>query len=295
MRHFPDSELLINPDGSIFHLHLRPEQLADSVLLVGDPDRVSMIAGLMETTECSVSNREFVSVTGTYKGKRITVVGTGIGTDNIDIVINELDALANIDLNTRLEKPDKRTLELVRIGTCGGLQPDVPPGTFLISEKSISFDGLLHFYRGSEAIRDLSFEDAFRSHMDWPESFNHPCVVTSDPGLVGRLGDSDFKRGVTITANGFYGPQGRELRIPLARPDFNERLCTFRLNGQRITNYEMESSAVTGLSSLLGHRATTVCLVIANRVSTQVNVNYKTAMLSLVTTVLERLFATSHE
>lgn len=295
MRHFPASELLINPDGSIFHLHLKPEQLADSILLVGDPGRVDMIAGLMDAVECRVANREFVTATGIYKGKRISVVGTGIGTDNIDIVINELDALANIDLETRLEKPIKRTLDLIRIGTCGGLQPDLPPGTFLISEKSISFDGLLHFYKGSETIRDLPFETAFCSHMDWPATFNYPCVVTADLGLVQQLGDTHFKRGVTITANGFYGPQGRELRIPLAKPDINERLVTFRFEGYRITNYEMESSAVAGLSALLGHRGITVCLVIANRLSTQVNVDYHSAMLSLVKTVLDRLYSPINE
>lgn len=295
MRHFPASELLINPDGSIFHLHLKPEQLADSVLLVGDPGRVDMIAGLMDTIECRVANREFVTATGMYNGKHISVVGTGIGTDNIDIVINELDALANIDLETRLEKPVKRSLDLIRIGTCGGLQPDLPPGTFLISEKSISFDGLLHFYQGSETIRDLPFEAAFCSHMDWPASFNHPCVVTANEGLVRQLGDTDFKRGVTITANGFYGPQGRELRIPLAKPDINERLGNFRYEGYRITNYEMESSAVAGLSALLGHRAVTVCLVIANRLSTQVNVDYHSAMLTLVKTVLDRLYSPINE
>ena len=254
-----------------------------------------MIAGLMDAVECRVANREFVSTTGSYNGKRITVVGTGIGSDNIDIVINELDALANIDLETRLEKPVKRTLDLIRIGTCGGLQPDLPPGTFLVSEKSISFDGLLHFYRGTETIRDRLFEEAFLKHMNWPSSFNYPCVVTADEGLVRQLGDTAFKQGVTITANGFYGPQGRELRIPLAKPDMNERLGSFCYNDYRITNYEMESSAVAGLSALLGHRAVTVCLVIANRLSTQVNVDYQSAMLSLVTTVLDRLYSHSHE
>jgi len=289
MKHFPPSELLINADGSLFHLHLKPGQLAGDVLLVGDPGRVEMIAGLMDTIECRAANREFVTVTGTYKGKRVSVVGTGIGTDNIDIVINELDALVNIDLDTRFEKPNKTVLNLVRIGTCGGLQPDLPPGTFLISAKSVSLDGLLLFYDGSEAIRDLPLEKAFCQQTQWPEAFNHPCVVTADPELVARIGGTDMKRGVTITANGFYGPQGRELRIPLAKPDLNEQLTAFSFEGQRITNYEMESSAVAGLGALLGHKAMTVCLVIANRLSTQVNVDYKSAMKALVTTVLDRL------
>jgi len=289
MKQFPPSELLVNADGSIFHLHLKPGQLANNVLLVGDPGRVEMIAGLMDSIEHRAANREFVTVTGTYKGKRVSVVGTGIGTDNIDIVVNELDALVNIDLDTRFEKPNKTVLNLVRIGTCGGLQPDLPPGTFLISAKSVSLDGLLLFYDGSEAIRDLPLEKAFCQQTQWPEAFNHPCVVTADPELVARIGGTDMKRGVTITANGFYGPQGRELRIPLAKPDLNELLTAFSFEGQRITNFEMESSAVAGLGALLGHKAMTVCLVIANRLSTQVNVDYKSAMKALVTTVLDRL------
>jgi uridine phosphorylase len=288
MKQFPPSELLVNADGSIFHLHLKPGQLANNVLLVGDPGRVEMIAGLMDSIEHRAANREFVTVTGTYKGKRVSVVGTGIGTDNIDIVVNELDALVNIDLDTRFEKPNKTVLNLVRIGTCGGLQPDLPPGTFLISAKSVSLDGLLLFYDGSEAIRDLPLEKAFCQQTQWPEAFNHPCVVTADPELVARIGGTDMKRGVTITANGFYGPQGRELRIPLAKPDLNELLTAFSFEGQRITNFEMESSAVAGLGALLGHKAMTVCLVIANRLSTQVNVDYKSAMKALVTTVLDR-------
>lgn len=289
MKHFPPSELLINADGSIFHLHLKPGQLADNVLLVGDPGRVEMIAGLMDSIDCRAANREFVTVTGVYKGKRVSVVGTGIGTDNIDIVINELDALVNIDLDTRLEQPTKTVLNLIRIGTCGGLQPDVPPGTFLVSAKSVSLDGLLLFYDGSESIRDLSLETAFKQQTNWPDGFNHPCVVTADPELVDRIGGPDMKRGITITANGFYGPQGRELRIPLAKPDLNKLLSAFSYEGQRITNYEMESSAVAGLGALLGHKAMTVCLVIANRLSTQVNIDYKSAMKALVTTVLDRL------
>ncbi|NLT03914.1 MAG: nucleoside phosphorylase [Bacteroidales bacterium] len=289
MKQFPPSELLVNADGSIFHLHLKPGQLANNVLLVGDPGRVEMIAGLMDSIEHRAANREFVTVTGTYKGKRVSVVGTGIGTDNIDIVVNELDALVNIDLDTRFEKPNKTVLNLVRIGTCGGLQPDLPPGTFLISAKSVSLDGLLLFYDGSEAIRDLPLEKAFCQQTQWPVAFNHPCVVTADPELVARIGGTDMKQGVTITANGFYGPQGRELRIPLAKPDLNEQLTAFSFEGQRITNYEMESSAVAGLGALLGHKAMTVCLVIANRLSTQVNVDYKSAMKALVTTVLDRL------
>jgi len=289
MKQFAESELMINADGSIFHLHLKPEQLADTVLLVGDPGRVDMIAKLMDQVECRVANREFVTATGTYKGKRLSAVGTGIGSDNIDIVINELDALANIDLKTRQERPEKRQLNLIRIGTCGGMQPDIPVGSFLISEKSIAFDGMLHFYGGTEAIRDLAFEEAFYQQMNWPASFNRICVVTASPELVNRIGGADMKRGVTITANGFYGPQGRELRVPLAKPDINSLLEKFEYKGYHITNYEMESSAVAGLAALFGHQAMTVCLVIANRLAKNVNIDYKTAMQQLVTTVLERL------
>ncbi|MDP4278790.1 MAG: phosphorylase, partial [Bacteroidota bacterium] len=218
-----------------------------------------------------------------------SAVGTGIGSDNIDIVINELDALANIDLKTRQERPEKRQLKLIRIGTCGGMQPDIPVGSFLISEKSIAFDGMLHFYGGTEAIRDLAFEEAFYQQMNWPASFNRICVVTANPELVNRIGGTDMKRGVTITANGFYGPQGRELRVPLAKPDINSLLEKFEYKGYHITNYEMESSAVAGLAALFGHQAMTVCLVIANRLAKNVNIDYKTAMQQLVTTVLERL------
>jgi len=289
MKHFPDSELLINADGSIFHLHLRPEQLAENVLLVGDPGRVDMIADMMDSVKCRVTNREFVSVTGHYKGKCLSVVGTGIGSDNIDIVINELDALVNIDLKTRTEKPEKKVLNLIRIGSCGGLQPDVPVGTFLISEKSVAFDGMLYFYHGNEAIRDLAFEEAFCQQMNWPSGFNRPYIVSADSALVNRIGLDDMKRGVTITANGFYGPQGRELRISLAQPDLNSLLQRVSYKGQRITNYEMESAAVAGLSALLGHHAMTVCLVIANRLSKNVNIEYKTAMEKLILTVLDRL------
>jgi uridine phosphorylase len=289
MIQFPASELLINADGSIFHLHLKPEHLADNVLLVGDPGRVEMIASLMDHTECRLSNREFETVTGTYKGKRLTAISTGIGSDNIDIVLNELDALANIDLENRTEKPLKRVLNIVRIGTCGSLQPDIPVGSFLISSKSIAFDGMLHFYAGTESICDRSFEEAFYQQLNWPARFNRVSVVSANQALIEQIGRDDMVKGVTITANGFYGPQGRLLRIPLAKPDLNALLQSFSFNKYRITNYEMESAAVAGLSSLLGHRAMTVCLVIANRFAKDANIEYHTAMKQLVTTVMDRL------
>jgi uridine phosphorylase len=289
MKSFPDSELILNADGSVFHLHLLPGQIAETILLVGDPGRVDMIAALLSDVEFRIANREFVTVTGFYKDKRISVVGTGIGTDNIDIVLNELDVLVNVDLETRTEKPVKTVLTLIRIGTCGGMQPDLIPGTFLISEKSIGFDGLLNFYAGRDAVCDLDFEAAFRAQMNWTDSLGHPYVISASTELIERIGMNDMKRGVTISANGFYGPQGRELRIPLAKPDMNALLQKFSWNGYRITNYEMESSAVAGLSTMLGHKGMSVCVVIANRLAKEVTPNYHQAMEVLIETVLERL------
>lgn len=288
---FPESELIINPDGTIFHLHLRPEQLADKVILVGDPGRVALVASHFDRVECEVESREFKTITGTYKGKRITALSTGIGCDNIDIVLNELDALANIDFATRTEKPQHRTLELVRIGTCGGLQPDTPIGTFILSEKSIGFDGLLNFYDGRNRVCDLALEAAFKQHVNWPSAMGNPYVAPADAGLTARIGGTtgDMVRGITIACGGFFGPQGRRLRIPLAHPTLNELITTFSHEGLRITNFEMESSALAGLSLLLGHRATTVCMVIANRLAKEANANYKNSIDTLIATVLDRV------
>lgn len=289
--YFPPSELIINPDGSIFHLHVRPEQLADRVILVGDPGRVPLVASHFETRECDIQSREFHTITGTRKGKRITVVSTGIGCDNIDIVLNELDALANIDFGTRRENPVLRSLQLVRIGTCGGLQPDTPLGSFVCSEISIGFDGLLNFYGGRDAVCDLGLEQAFLTHMEWSGStgISHPYAIHADRELVERIAGEDMIRGITISAPGFFGPQGRELRIPLADPQQNAKIESFSYDGRRITNFEMESSAVAGLSRLLGHHATTVCMVIANRRAKEANANYKNNINTLIETVLERL------
>ena len=289
MKHFPPSELIVNDDGSIFHLHVKPEQLADNVLLVGDPGRVELVASMLDTQECTVANREFRTVTGTYGGKRITVVSTGIGTDNIDIVVNELDALANIDLTTRTERPRLRRLNIVRIGTCGALQADIPLGSFLISEKSVGFDGVLNFYAGRDRVCDLEFVEAFKQHMAWNPRLASPYVVDNDRLLIGRIGRDDMLRGVTISANGFYGPQGRVLRIDLADPDINAKIESFRHGGRRITNYEMEGSAIAGLSALMGHHAMTVCCVIANRRVEAANTDYKPRVAELVRTVLERI------
>lgn len=290
-KYFAPSELLINEDGSIFHLHVKPEWLADKVILVGDPGRVSLVASHFENKECEVESREFHTITGTYQGKRITVVSTGIGCDNIDIVMNELDALANINFQTRQENETFRQLQLVRIGTCGGLQPNTPVGTFVCSVKSIGFDGLLNFYAGRNAVCDLPLERAFLNHMGWTGNLcaPYPYVIDADAELVERIASTDMVRGVTIAAGGFFGPQGRELRIPLADPHQNEKIESFEYQGLHITNFEMESSALAGLSCLMGHKATTVCMVIANRLIKEANTGYKNTIDNLIKTVLDRI------
>lgn len=290
-RYFAPSELIINEDGSVFHLHLKPEQLADKIILVGDPGRVDMIASYFDTIECSVSNREFRTVTGCYKGKRISVQATGIGCDNIDIVMNEIDALANIDFVTRKLKPQFRKLDIVRIGTCGGLQPYTPLGTYLCSVKSIGFDGLLNYYGGSSEVCDMDFERAFCEYMQWSERKPAPYVTDADAELLERImaDDETMIPGVTIACGGFYGPQGRVLRIPLSDPEQNSKIEKFEYNGYKITNFEMESSAVAGMAKLLGHRAMTVCLVIANRYAKEMNTDYHSLMEQLVIKVLDRI------
>lgn len=287
--YFAESELIINSDGSIFHLHLLPEQLADKVILVGDPGRVSVVASHFETKECEIESREFHTITGTYKGKRITVVSTGIGCDNIDIVMNELDALANIDFQTRHLKPTLRSLTLVRIGTCGGLQEYTPVGTYIASEKSIGFDGLLNYYAGRNENCDLDFEEAFKQHMNWNPQKGAPYVIDADKETLERVAGDDMVRGVTIACGGFFGPQGRELRIPLSDPDQNAKVESFEYQGYRITNFEMESSALAGLAKLMGHRALTCCMVIANRRAKEANTGYKNSIDGLIKIVLDRI------
>ena len=286
---FAESELIINGDGSIFHLHVKPEQLADKVILVGDPGRVSLVASHFDNQECDIESREFHTITGTYRGKRISVVSTGIGCDNIDIVLNELDALANIDFTTRTEKEQLRKLTLVRIGTCGGLQEYTPVGAFIASEKSIGFDGLLNFYSGRNDVCDLPFEEAFKQHMQWNPQLCAPYVIDADKETLERIAGDEMVRGVTIACGGFFGPQGRELRIPLADPKQNEKVESFEYNGYRITNFEMESSALAGLARLMGHKAVTCCMVIANRRAKNVNANYKNSIDELIKLVLERI------
>ena len=286
---FAESELIINGDGSIFHLHVKPEQLADKVILVGDPGRVSLVASHFDSKECDIESREFHTITGTYHGKRISVVSTGIGCDNIDIVLNELDALANIDFKTRTEKEQLRQLTLVRIGTCGGLQEYTPVGTFIASEKSIGFDGLLNFYSGRNDVCDLPFEEAFKQHMQRNPQLCAPYVIDADKETLERIAGDEMVRGVTIACGGFFGPQGRELRIPLADPKQNEKVESFEYNDHRITNFEMESSALAGLARLMGHKAVTCCMVIANRRAKNVNANYKNSIDELIKLVLERI------
>lgn len=290
-RYFAESELIINEDGSVFHLHLKPCQLADKVILVGDPGRVTLVASHFDSIECEVESREFHSITGLYSGKRITVTSTGIGCDNIDIVLNEMDALANIDFCTRMEKDEFRQLEFVRIGTCGGLQTYTPEGSFICSVKSIGFDGLLNFYAGRNAVCDLAMERALINHLGWSGNICAPApyVIGADNELIERIAQDDMVRGVTVACGGFFGPQGRQLRIPLADPNQNKKIESFEYDGLKITNFEMESSALAGLSRLMGHKATTCCMVIANRLTKKSDTGYKTHIDDLIRLVLDRI------
>ncbi|MCD8288940.1 MAG: nucleoside phosphorylase [Prevotella sp.] len=289
MKYFPPSELPINDDGSAFHLHLRPEQVADKLILAGDPARVSAIASRFDSRECDVQSREFHTITGSYKGKRITALSHGIGCGGIDIVVNELDALANIDFATRREKPVHRTLTMVRLGTCGGLQPFTPIGTFIASVKSIGFDGLLNYYSHPAGVLDPDLEKAFVEHMNWNPRKGAPYAATACPELIERIAGKDMVRGITIACGGFYGPQGRLLRAPVDDPEQNAKIQTFRYGDLKITNFEMESSALAGLSALLGHKAMTCCMVVANRYSQEMNTNYKNQIDDLITLVLDRI------
>ena len=287
--YFAPSELIINDDGSVFHLHLKPENLASRVILVGDPGRVDLVAKHFDTIESEASNREFRGITGTYKGKRILVQSTGIGCDNIDIVLNELDALANIDFASREEKPVHTQLRIVRVGTCGGLQLNTPEGTFVASAKSIGFDGLLNFYADRDKACDVELEQRFKEHVAWNPVMGNPYVAVADEALTHQIAGSDMVRGITIACGGFYGPQGRQLRLKLMDPELNEKIESFEYKGMKINNFEMESSALAGLARLMGHQATTCCMVIANRRVRAVNTNYKNNIEVLIKTVLDRI------
>ena len=290
-RIIPSSELIVNQDGSIFHLHLKPEQLADKIILCGDPDRVGMIANYFDSQECDVQNREFRTITGSYKGKRITVQSHGIGGDNIEIVASELDALANFDLEKRCVRDEFRQLTMVRIGTSGGLQPESPIGSYVASEKAIGFDGVIYFYGETEKVRDLAYEKALTQQLDWNIEGLKPYVVSADAELLERIVGNDGRiiKGSTIACNGFYAPQGRKLRLPLADENLNKKIEDFRYEGYKITNFEMESSALSGIASLLGHKAMTVCCIIAGRQNLNMNTDYKGSIDDLIQLVLERI------
>lgn len=285
----PASELIINDDGSVFHLHLKPDQLTDNIILVGDPGRVEMVASFFDTRDFDVQSREFRTIGGTYNGRPIMCLSHGIGPDNIDIVINELDALANVDFTTREVRDKKRELTMVRIGTSGALQPELTIGTPVIATKSLGFDGVLNYYAGRNEVADLEMERAFCESVGWNPLWAKPYIVDADAELVERIGRDDMVRGNTISAVGFYGPQGRELRLPLANPDLNTRIEAFRYGDRKITNYEMESAPLQGLGKLMGHKAMTVCSIIANRYNNNANPNYKNAVRDLIKTVLDRI------
>ncbi len=283
-----ESELIINSDGSAFHIHLRPEEFADKVILVGDPGRVDMVGEFLTDKEFRKASREFVSITGKYHGQRITVLSTGIGTDNIDIVMTELDALANIDFTTRTLKPEHRTLTVLRIGSCGALQPDIPLGSFVFSHISVGCDGLLNWYADRDKIALPDFEEAFKKAVHWDRHLPDPYFVRADEDLIRRFEDCTIK-GMTISAPGFYGPQGRVVRNSLAMPNMIEDFEHFSWKGYRITNFEMEGSALAGLSAHLGHKAGTVCCVIANRYLKAANPDYKPAIRKLVELSLNKI------
>ncbi len=283
------SELILNKDNSIYHLHLLPEDIANNIILVGDPDRVKIVASFFDKIEVEKHNREFYTITGTYNNKRITALSTGIGTDNIDIVINELDAIVNFDLNTRTEKKDKKTLNFIRIGTSGGLQDFLPAGSILMTETSIGFDGLLNFYADRDKVSDLDFEKKLLSHLNWNPKLTTPYIVPASNELLNKIYDEEFVKGVTISSPGFYGPQGRMLRLKIVDTDINEKITNFSYQDKKITNYEMESSALYGLSKLLGHNALTVCVIIANRVNGTFLNNYKPVVKNLIEKVLNKI------
>jgi len=288
MRTIPESELIINSDGSVFHLHIKPEQLSDKIIMMGDPDRVTLTASFFDSIEFDIQSREFHTITGSYKGKRVTAISHGIGPDNIDIVITELDALANVDFKTREVKKDFKQLTMIRVGTSGGLQPHCPIGSYVVSEKSIGFDGVLNYYEGRNSVAELDFEEAFKKHVNWSPLHCSPYVVKADEELVDRIGH-DMIKGVTISAIGFYGPQGRYVRMPLANPDLNSKIESFKFGKDVITNYEMESAPLAGMGKIMGHKAMTVCSIIANRLAGESNSNYKGSIEDLIKTVLDRI------
>lgn len=288
-RIIPPSELIINEDNSAFHIHLQPEQLRDKIIMVGDPGRVDMVASYFDTIDYNVSSREFHAIGGSYKGKSLMCISHGIGPDNIEIVVTELDALANIDFKTRKVKENHRSLSMVRVGTSGSLHENLRIGDFVIAEKGIGFDGILNFYADRNEVCDLKFEKEFCRHTEWNNTWAAPYTVDADPDLVQKIGKNDMCRGYTIAAVGFYAPQGRMVRLNLADPQLNEKIESFRYNGRPITNFEMESACLQGMAKMLGHRAMTVCCIIAERRANEANTDYKPFVSKLIKTVLERI------
>ena len=288
IKKFQESELIINPGGSIYHLNLRPEQIADTIIVVGDQNRVSRVSSHFSRIEHEVSNREFLTHTGYYQNRRLTVMSTGIGTDNIDIVVNELDALVNIDLENRVAKEEHTSLTIIRLGTSGALQPDIEVDSFVASAYGLGFDGLLHFYRYHSQLVESDMVNAFMKHTSWSDHLPEPYIVGASPDLLNVIGKG-FQQGITATANGFYGPQGRELRIPLAYPELNSLIESFEFRGRRITNFEMETSALYALGNLLGHRTLTICAIIANRIRREYSRDYQKTVDKLIVEVLDRL------
>lgn len=288
-RIIPPSELIINDDGSAFHIHLRPEHLRDNIIFVGDPGRVDMFASYFDKKDYDIHSREFHAVGGTYKGKPVMVISHGIGPDNIEIVMTELDALANVDFATRRVKPEHRTLRIVRVGTSGSLQEDLHIGDFVIAEKGTGFDGILNFYADRDKVCDLEFERQFCEHTRWNKTWAAPYTADADPELVERIGRDDMRRGFTIAAVGFYAPQGRQVRLRLADPDLNAKIESFRYDGRPVTNFEMESACLQGMAKLLGHKAMTVCCIIAERRANNADTDYKPRVRKLVETVLDRI------
>jgi uridine phosphorylase len=280
------TELMLNSDGSIFHLHLLPGDIAEKVVIVGDPGRVDMLGSMLHDVRVRKENREFRTITGTYDLNEITIISSGIGTDNIDILINELDAITNIDLNTGIPKEDPVSLTFIRIGTSGGVREDVPAGSCVLTETAIGFDGLLHFYEGYDWILNTQLSDVLAEYLEWPDTLSYPYAVNANKELIELFQKENFRKGITISAPGFYAPQGRRLRLETFDNEINQKLSEFTFRGRTITNYEMESSAIYGLSALLGHKALTICLVIGNRVTGEFVQDYK----PLISQLAEKVF-----
>jgi len=286
---FQSSELIVNQDGSIFHLKIKPEEIADDIIIVGDPGRVDLIANFFDKIEVERQNREFKTITGLYKNKRLSILSSGIGTDNIDIVINELDALKNVDLSTKQVKKEMQSLRLIRLGTSGALQEDIPSGSFVMTTRSIGFDNLMQFYNIPRPESALKLEQHLKEHLGWPQTSSYPYAVDASEELISQFNNKGFIHGMTISAPGFYGPQGRQLRIPLADENLNNKIRNFRFHNLKITNYEMESSAIYALASSLGHKALTVCAIIANRQRGDHLSDYQPKIKELVKTVLDKI------